>query len=130
MPRETCRTFQTVGLDYTGALKTREHDKVYILLFTCATSRAVHLELCDNMSCEEFMLAFRRFCARRSFPQLVLSDNAPTFTQASRYLKDLSDNPTVVAFLGDKVQMEVHPSEGTLVWWNVGTVCRYSQIRT
>ena len=94
--------FRVTGLDYTGALRVREEEKVYILLFTCATSRAIHLELCENMSCEEFMLAFRRFCARRSFPQLILSDNAPTFTQASKYLKSLSEDPKVINLMGER----------------------------
>lgn len=99
---ETSDPFQNVGLDYTGALRTRGEDKVYILLFTCATTRAVHLELCDNMSSEEFLLAFRRFCARRSIPKLIFSDNAPTFLQASNYLKELNQDPNVISFLGEK----------------------------
>lgn len=106
-PLPECRVedtdpFQNVGLDYTGALRTREQDKVYILLFTCATTRAVHLELCESMSHEDFLLAFRRFCARRSFPKLIISDNAPTFLQASNYLKELSQDPNVITFLGQK----------------------------
>lgn len=106
-PLPQCRVdssdpFQNVGLDYTGALRTRERDKVYVLLFTCATTRAVHLELCDSMSGEDFMLAFRRFCARRSIPKLIMSDNAPTFTQAADYLKQLSEDPKVISFLGEK----------------------------
>ena len=94
--------FQHVGLDYTGALRTRDQEKVYVLLFICATTRAVHLELCDSMSSEDFMLALRRFTARRSFPSLIVSDNAPTFHQASNYLHQLKQDAGVGAFIGSK----------------------------
>ena len=40
--------FTITGVDFTGALFVREggqEKKVYICLFTCATTRAVHLEV-------------------------------------------------------------------------------------
>ena len=87
--------FSVIGIDYTGALRIRGETKVYILLFTCAVTRAVHLELCDTMTSEDFMLAFRRFCARRSYPKLIYSDNAPTFHQAASYLNTLKEDPVI-----------------------------------
>ncbi|EYB83841.1 hypothetical protein Y032_0328g2641 [Ancylostoma ceylanicum] len=58
--------------------RTQER-KVWVCLFTCMTTRAVHLEAVIDNSTAQFLLAFRRFIARRGAPELVLSDNAPTF---------------------------------------------------
>ena len=56
-------------------------------LFTCATTRAVHLELVRSMSAEHFLLALEKFIARRGFPSLLLSDNAKTFRSISHLLE-------------------------------------------
>ena len=55
------RPFQVTGIDYTGALSVRDNNaikKAYILLFTCAVTRAVHLELVHSMSEHDFLDAF------------------------------------------------------------------------
>ncbi|XP_057381572.1 uncharacterized protein LOC130704107 [Daphnia carinata] len=44
---------------------TIKQPKSYACLFTCAVTRAVHLELTKTMSARDFLLAFRRFSARR-----------------------------------------------------------------
>ena len=44
------RPFQACGVDYTGAVFLNDNTKVYILLFTCAVTRAVHLELADDLT--------------------------------------------------------------------------------
>ena len=56
--------FTVTGVDFTGALymKEREESKVYICSFSCAVTRAVHLEVATDLSVETFLLAFRRFC--------------------------------------------------------------------
>ena len=78
--------FTDVGLDFAGPLyvvdelsKGNETLKVYILLLTCAATRAVHLELTRGLSTEAFLLAFRRFASRRGLPATLNSDNAKTF---------------------------------------------------
>jgi len=57
-------SFQTVGLDYAGPLFLKDSSKVYILLLTCATSRAVHLELTPDMSIPSILRGYQRFAAR------------------------------------------------------------------
>ena len=76
---EFSRPFQHVGLDHAGPLHLRDGRKVYVLLFTCASVRAVHLELVDSLSTEETAKAFRRFQSRRGVPSEVYSDNAACF---------------------------------------------------
>ena len=74
--------FETIGIDYTGPLLVKDGDQVkktYVLLFTCAVFRAVHLELLDDMSYDELMHGLTVFFARRGTPKLILSDNAKSF---------------------------------------------------
>jgi hypothetical protein len=54
-------------------------EKVYLCLFTCASTRAVHLELVQDCSAEQFLMAFRRFVGRRGLPRVMMSDNAKNF---------------------------------------------------
>ena len=54
-------------------------NKAYIVLYTCASSRAVHLDLVPNMSTQAFVRSVKRFTARRGVPRLVVSDNGSAF---------------------------------------------------
>ena len=81
--------FSVIGLDYAGPLYCSDlgAKKLYILLITCAITRAIHVELVDSLSLEDFVYAFRRFSARRGMPRIVYSDNAKTFKGASRLIQ-------------------------------------------
>ena len=63
--------------------------KSYIALFTCATTRVAHLELCTDMTTDKFLLAFQRFVGRRGLQHTVYSDNAQTFHATNRHLSQL-----------------------------------------
>ena len=74
--------FQFTGLDFAGPLFVKDglkSGKCYILLLTCASSRAIHLELVPDMSIHGVLRGFKRFMARRGVPDLVISDNFKTF---------------------------------------------------
>ena len=97
--------FQVTGVDFTGAIQVRgspADTKVYAVLFTCAVTRAIHIELIDSLSCEGFLHTLRRFASRNGFPQVILSDNATCFVGASKYIADLMEDPQVVATLTGK----------------------------
>ncbi|MCP9265705.1 Integrase core domain containing protein [Dirofilaria immitis] len=58
LPRiKRSRTFARIGLDYLGPItvKERRNKKRWISLFTCFTTRAVHLKLADDSSAENFL---------------------------------------------------------------------------
>ena len=76
--------FSVTGIDHAGPLYCSDYPKkkLYVLLFTCAVTRAVHLELVDSMSLADTMLALRRFFARRGLPTILYSDNAKSFIAA------------------------------------------------
>ena len=78
--------FQNIGLDNAGPLFVNGSEKVWILLFTCCVTRAIHLELVESLSTDAFLRAMRRFTARRGVPSFIVSDNAQTFKAASKFL--------------------------------------------
>jgi hypothetical protein len=53
--------------------------KAYIVLYTCASSRAVHLDLAVDATSETFIPSFKRFMSRRVIPGTMISDNGKTF---------------------------------------------------
>ena len=72
------------GLDNAGPVYCSDNPshKYYILLITCAVTRAIHLELVDTLEVDDCILAIRRFAARRGMPSVFVSDNAKTFESA------------------------------------------------
>lgn len=86
--------FNVVGVDFCGPLYSRTSSqsstKLFIVVFSCAVTRAVHLELTSDLSTRTFLLAFQRFTSRRGIPSTVYSDNASTFQSCARQLRVLS----------------------------------------
>lgn len=76
--------------------------KAYVALFTCATSRAVHLELVPNLEASTFLCSLRRFIGRRGLPRLIVSDNTKTFEAKEKSLVLLFDFPDVQEHLSSK----------------------------
>ena len=88
--------FTHTVIDYFGPInvklthRTRSNQamhKRYGALFTCLTTRAVHLELASDLSTDIFILALRRFIACRSKPKKILSGNGTNFIGADRDLR-------------------------------------------
>ena len=90
--------FTYTGVDFTGALYVKDGSqevKVYLCLFTCATTRAIHLEIVQDLTAETFLLAFRKFAGRRSLPRMMISDNGSTYLSAAEELKSLMELPEI-----------------------------------
>ncbi|XP_045473996.1 uncharacterized protein LOC123680245 [Harmonia axyridis] len=88
--------FLTTGVDYAGPfyvtsarLRGAVSTKVYLVVFICFTTKAVHLELASELSTSAFIAAYRRFVARRGHPSVIFSDNGTNFVGAHNYLRDL-----------------------------------------
>lgn len=91
LPKERVRysaPFTFTGLDYFGPLTVTEGslEKRWICLFTCLAVRAIHMEVVNDLSAEECVLAIRRFVAVRGMPQAIISDNATQFKLTSSVL--------------------------------------------
>jgi ribosomal protein S6 len=66
---ETAEAFEVTGVDFARPLRYKiaknKEGKCYILIFTCAASRAVHLELTKSQKAEEFQRKLNSFIGRR-----------------------------------------------------------------
>lgn len=85
------KPFEITGVDFAGPMITKNGKvmtKRYVSLFTCATTRAVHLEIANDLSSEAFLQAFERFVARRGYPNTLISDNATNFVKSAKYLSE------------------------------------------
>ncbi|XP_062538650.1 uncharacterized protein LOC134206923 [Armigeres subalbatus] len=81
--------FAYVGIDYFGPLEVsigRRKEKRWVALFTCMTTRAVHLEVAYSLTTESCKMAIRRFVKRRGSPSEIFSDNGTNFVGANRDL--------------------------------------------
>ena len=90
--------FAVTRVDFTGPLYVRSESretKCYICLFTCAVTRAVHLEVVSDLTERSFLQAFRRFTGRKSLPYHIISDNASTYLAAADELKQLFQSPSL-----------------------------------
>uniref|UniRef100_A0A0N4W7H6 Integrase catalytic domain-containing protein n=1 Tax=Haemonchus placei TaxID=6290 RepID=A0A0N4W7H6_HAEPC len=87
------RPFEHVGIDYAGPFTVKVsgtlHEKRWICLITCMSTRAIHLEIIQGLTVIEFIRALRRFMSRRGPPKTVSSDNATTFESGSAIVKTL-----------------------------------------
>ena len=91
-------------------------EKVYIALFSCCVTRAIHLDLTTDLSATAFIRCLRKFAARRGTPSLIVSDNAKTFKAASKVLKTLREDPEVMAHLA-KSRVEWRFNLEKAPWW-------------
>lgn len=95
---ERTASFTVVGLDMAGPFyihdgrytrRTTTGKKVYILLITCLTSRAIHVEVVSAMDTTSFIFALRRFFAIRGTVSKIYSDQDSTFLGAINEIADI-----------------------------------------
>ena len=82
--------FTFTGTDCFGPFlvrRGRSEVKRYGAVFTCLTSRAVHIEMLESMETDSFMNAFRRFVSRRGPVRKIWSDNGTNLTGTEKELK-------------------------------------------
>ena len=96
--------FAVTGVDFAGPMyyKIRKSTtaKAYIALFTCASTRAVHLKLCRDLPATDIQRALKEFVARRGCPQTIVSNNGKTFVTTGRWLSTLKKDHGVANYLG------------------------------
>ena len=84
--------FRFCGIDYFGpftVISGRKQMKRFGCLFTCMQTRAVHIEVAQELSTDSFLMALMRFISRRGSPQTIHSDNGTNFVGAESELKEL-----------------------------------------
>ena len=66
-----------------------ETKKVYVALFICISTKAIHMELVSSLTKDDCILALRKFIARRGMPARIITDNGTNFLGARRDLLKL-----------------------------------------
>jgi len=68
------------------------------------------------MSTETFMRSFKRFCARRGIPLVIISDNAKTYKAAAKVIHDVITHPDVRRYCSD-LFFKWHFNLEKAPWW-------------
>ena len=93
-PRVTpSKTFANVGIDYAGPFYIRPTKrrgnltiKVFIAIFICLSTKAVHIEYVSDLTTEACLAAISRFICRRGRPKVIMSDNGTNFIGSRKFL--------------------------------------------
>jgi hypothetical protein len=123
---ETSPPFAYCGIDCFGPFKVkqgRKEYKRYGLLLTCMCSRAVHIEVLDDMTTDAFINALRCFIAIRGTVRQIRCDQGSNFIGAknefSEALKEM-DGGRLQAYLAERqcdfVMNAPHSSHAGGVW--------------
>lgn len=90
------RPFSNTGIDYCGPFfikekkyRNRTKVKIYVVIFICFSTKAIHLEIVSDLSTETFLAALKRFFSRRGKSKNIYSDNGTNFVGANNELKEL-----------------------------------------
>lgn len=115
------RPFQTTGVDFAGPLYVRTpgeagSSKVWLGLYTCCSTRAVHLDLVRDMTMATFLRSFRHFTARRGTPSRMISDNGKTFKCASTVIAGILESSEARNYF-TQVHVEWQFNLEKAPWW-------------
>ena len=118
--------FYSSGMDVFGPYiikRGRSEVKRYGLLFTCLYSRAIHIELLDDLSTDCFLNALRCFLALRGVVKTIFCDQGTNFVGGNNELKnamtELDHNKLEVSLSKKQVEFKFnvpHASEQGGVW--------------
>jgi hypothetical protein len=96
--------FKKTGMDFFGPFVIKRGQKVWGLLFTCLTTRAVHIEPCPSLNVPTWLNAINRFVSRRGKPETIACDQAGTFVGGSKQLAKIVEDQLSAQFQQELVQ--------------------------
>lgn len=62
--------------------------KVYIIVFVCMATKAIHLGVCANFTTDAFLAEFQWFVSRRGIPKMVRSNIGANLAGVSKVLRE------------------------------------------
>ena len=87
--------------------------KCYGCVFTCFTTRAIHLEKLDSLETDTFINGFVRFVARRGYPAKLWCDNGTNLvgaqTELAKALRQLDREKVVATACRHNVEWTFNP---------------------
>lgn len=81
------RWWRRISLHWSRFFWATDHQ---VLLVTCLTARAVHLEVLPGLSADDVWTALRRLFALRTVLRLIYSDNGTCFTRVAKEIVELN----------------------------------------
>lgn len=118
--------FQKVSVDLVGhifvkpTMTSRTQFKVWILMYLCDVSKALHTEVIDSMSSSSIINAFRSCFALRNTPEQISSDPGKCFVGAKNKLdKELGQVTQELVNYWPSINWIIHPTEAP---WRLGAV--------
>ena len=85
-PAFSCTALDMFGPFQVGCKTLKE---AHVIVFTCMTTRAIHLELVTDKSTNIFLMAFCRLALLRGHPINRWSDCGRNFVGAQQYLREV-----------------------------------------
>ncbi|UYV77640.1 hypothetical protein LAZ67_15001798 [Cordylochernes scorpioides] len=107
--------FKVVGIDLAGPLYLKDGSKVWMVLFTCAVYRAIHLEMVSSLETDSFILALSRFIGRRGRPSNIYSDNGTNLVGTRNLFARLKWDKIVKETQKQRISWKLNPP--TAAWW-------------
>ncbi|XP_077069937.1 uncharacterized protein LOC143722413 [Siphateles boraxobius] len=107
--------FYSTGVDCFGPFTIkigRRNEKRWGIIFKCMTTRGVYIDLLPKIDTDSFLMALRRFIARRGTPHELYSDQGTNFKGGERELSDAFEamQPTLQSQLAkQKIQFKFNP---------------------
>ncbi|GFT47746.1 integrase catalytic domain-containing protein [Trichonephila clavipes] len=114
--------FLNSGVDFCGPFQIKFKNqrkgifsKVYVAIFVCLATKAIHLEAVTDLTTEAFIAALKRLCARRGRISTLMSDNATNFKGAAaelnRFIKLICNKNETLAnyFASEAIQWKFIP---------------------
>jgi hypothetical protein len=68
--------------------KSQKRLQVYLLIVTCCNTRALNVQVCQELTAREIGKAIQCFIAERGQPEMVISDNAQQFKMLKNIYED------------------------------------------
>ncbi|XP_020611021.1 uncharacterized protein LOC110049558 [Orbicella faveolata] len=100
---EGSRPFEVTEVEFAGPLTykvgKKEEGKCYVIIFICASSRAVHLEVARTQTADEFKNKLNAFISRRTRPRIIISDNAKVFKATADWVKTVRKSEKLQNYL-------------------------------
>lgn len=80
--------YKNIGIDHTGALKTKQGNKIYILLIICLYSRNITLQVVESLEAKEVELALIQLETNNEGIRSIHSDNYKSFIKLEKKHKN------------------------------------------
>ena len=103
---DVCNPWRVTYLDMTGHYFIKDKfgnaEKVYFIIFVCASTGSGQVEIAMQATAEAFANSFERFCSKNGVPEKILSDHGSNFVAFNNELQLTSREITKNRFLVDK----------------------------